>query len=149
MIGLIICVLLLAFPVGVMLRSREETTVIEMLFVLGIAGIVVLLIGQPLIAVTGGLYRGYSEGYREGFITKMSNRGVIFKTYEGEMQLGAGEQSSLQEPFKFSVSDPDMAEFVEGYLGERVRVKYIQWLIQPYQEGESGYDIVEIVPVSD
>lgn len=119
---------------------------------LGVAVIVTVLVSVifvPLAGVTGGFFENYSTGTREGFITKVSVKGFFWKTNEAQIQVGTGQMAALQEPFSFSISDPDMALLVESYLGERVRIKYKQWLIQPYKYGGTSYDCVSIIPIND
>ncbi len=55
----------------------------------------VLLIGG--LTVTFLMVASYGEGYRVGTILKISNKGVIFKTWEGELSQGMleGNQSAV------------------------------------------------------
>ncbi len=91
--------------------------------------------------MTMGMMPDYSTGQREGYIIKVSEKGFLWKTIECEMQLGAGEQASLQEPFHFSIAKGDGANLdqVNLNIGKRVSVEYTQWLIMPFRLGESGY----------
>lgn len=98
----------------------------------------------PILGATTGFMQGYSVGEREGYITKLSIKGVFWKTYEGEMQIGTGEMAALQQPFPFSIVDKGVLTAAEKNLGKKVRVKYEQWLIMPYRIGGSGYEITEI-----
>jgi hypothetical protein len=103
-----------------------------------------------LIASTGGLYDGYSEGYREGFVTKISHKGLIWKTWEGQMQVGVGELAALQEPFKFSMRDTEVIKLVQSLAGDqRVKLHYTEWLIMPFKIGDSGYEIVKVEKITD
>jgi hypothetical protein len=49
----------------------------------------------------------YSEGYRAGLLQKFSNKGVVFKTYEGELILSSVSSTAnvalASEKFQFSV----------------------------------------------
>jgi hypothetical protein len=114
-----------------------------------IGGMLAMLYFIPLAGATGGFWPDYSTGTREGYITKVSVKGAFWKTNEAQIQVGTGEMAALQEPFSFSISDPAMAELVNSYLGDRVRIEYTQWLIQPYSLGETPYDCVSILPIND
>lgn len=49
----------------------------------------------------------YSEGKRAGFVLKLSKKGYIFKTYEGELRIGGlydGEGTMNATEWSFSVS---------------------------------------------
>ena len=54
--------------------------------IITISAILIIII----VAAWGALayYATYSDGYRVGVITKFSRKGMIFKTYEGELDLG-------------------------------------------------------------
>lgn len=97
---------------------------------------------------TGGLLPGYSEGEREGYITKISTRGVIWKTNEIEVQVGTGEQAALQAPHHFSVVDAKVLASVKTNAGKRVKIRYTQWFFQPFSRGDSGYEITSLELVS-
>jgi len=107
---------------------------------------------SPVALHTQGLYDGYSTGIRDGYVTKLSRTGFIFKTWEAEMQLGTGKQAALQRPFKFSVpthvNDYALKQ-LKKTMGQRVRVRYREWLCQPFTHGESGYDGVEVNVLKD
>ncbi|HSO87362.1 MAG TPA: hypothetical protein VLQ91_12465, partial [Draconibacterium sp.] len=59
----------------------------------------------------------YSKGYRAGLLQKFSEKGVIFKTYEGEMILSSVQSNSnvalASEKFLFSVTDEAVAKQME------------------------------------
>lgn len=106
-------------------------------------------------------YNPFSEGYREGVLQKFSRKGNLFKTHEGEMiQLGFGQRGNAfnAQYFYFSVVDISLADSLEGCLGKRVRLHYIQyrrslpWRGDDYNDknDESGQYIVdEIAEVSE
>jgi len=101
--------------------------------------------------VMANLYNGlmptYSIGQRDGYITKMSCKGVIFKTWECEMQVGSGQQAALQAPWAFSIP-ASLTGAVELAQGKHVRVRYGEWLILPSRLGKSSYlaTSIEISP---
>ena len=94
----------------------------------------------------------YSKGYRAGLLQKFSEKGVIFKTYEGEMILSSVQSNAnvaiASEKFLFSVADDAVAKQLEQIQGKNVVVHYkekngaLPWI------GESHY-IVDSVRVAD
>ena len=70
----------------------------------------------------------YSEGYRAGFLQKVSYRGTIFKTYEGELILSSVQSKAdvaiASEKFLFSVDDKKVAMQLEQLQGRDVIVHY-------------------------
>ncbi|MGI6342919.1 MAG: hypothetical protein ACOXZ9_08095 [Bacteroidales bacterium] len=73
----------------------------------------------------------YSSGNRTGILQKFSNKGTLFKTYEGEMNLiSIRELSSLNpnyEKFYFSVVNDSVAKEVDKLQGEHVVVRYKEY----------------------
>lgn len=72
----------------------------------------------------------YSEGYRAGLLQKFSNKGVIFKTYEGELILSSVSSTAnvaiASEKFQFSVLKKDMSMSFDTLQGRNVIVHYIE-----------------------
>ena len=69
--------------------------------------ILFILITTIILGITGYFtflyYATYSEGVRSGELIKISSKGMIFKTYEGELSQGI----SGAKIFTFSVLDKD------------------------------------------
>ncbi len=102
-----------------------------MLKVKFIAVLVVLaLIGSVVFYFEGT----YSDGFRAGTVVKLSSKGYVFKTYEGELNLGMvinqdpNSQASVNNVWDFSVSakDTTVINALENALtsGQRVRLHY-------------------------
>lgn len=92
----------------------------------------------------------YSEGYRAGLLQKFSNKGVIFKTYEGELILSSVSSTSnvalASEKFQFSVLKKDVSPMFDTLQGRNVIVHYIEKKgIVPWR-GDSRY-IVDSIAV--
>jgi uncharacterized protein YxeA len=90
--------------------------------ILGITiGIVVLF----AVGYFAFLYNAtYSEGVRSGELIKFSKKGVLFKTYEGELSQGI----SGAQIFKFSVMDSEnqvIADLKERE-GNYVKLTYVE-----------------------
>lgn len=85
----------------------------------------------------------YSEGYRAGLLQKFSNKGTLFKTYEGEMILSSVSSSSnvalASEKFLFSVSRKDLTIQFDTLQGKNVIVHYIEKNGTLPWRGESVY----------
>ena len=80
--------------------------------------IVVFIIGF----MTFVYFATFSEGYRAGELIKFSQRGVVFKTWEGELSQGV----SNEKKFLFSVLDKDdeVIEQLVSLQGKKVRLTY-------------------------
>lgn len=85
----------------------------------------------------------YSEGTRTGKIVKISKKGVIFKTWEGELNQGMG----MPEKFSFSVSDPEVIKKIQEFEGkDNVKLSYEERYTKFFWEGDSKYYIVDCLP---
>jgi hypothetical protein len=115
-----------------------------------ILAIVVLI----LIGVMAFMYLGvYSEGVRAGTIIKVSRRGTIFKTYEGQLNLNAfgavKGKNPLNESFEFSIpEEPELLKKIDEVTGKNVKLYYKEkYFLFPWL-GETKY-IVTDVELSD
>src|SRR6187549_3359500 len=63
----------------------------------------------------------YSEGTRSGVLTKISKRGYVFKTYEGELNVGGLNQGDGTimplSIFHFSVGNEDVYNHLQESQG--------------------------------
>ena len=67
----------------------------------------------------------YSTGDRAGFLQKVSNKGWICKTWEGELSLVA-MPGAAPEKFLFTVRDEAIAQKISAAAGKRVTLNYEQ-----------------------
>jgi len=72
----------------------------------------------------------YSEGYRAGLLQKFSSKGMIFKTYEGEMILSSVSSNRdvalASEKFLFTMTNKALVRQFDTLQGEMVIVHYKQ-----------------------
>jgi len=87
-------------------------------------------------------YATYSEGVRAGELIKVSNKGVLFKTYEGEISQGI----SGAQIFSFSVLDSDSKVIadLETMQGQYVKVTYIERYRTFPWWGDSHYFVTKV-----
>lgn len=90
------------------------------------------------------LHWAYSTGERAGYVQKLSKKGVICKTYEGELIL-VSMPGTQAEKFYFTVKDPHMAQLINASIGKRVRLSYEQHVGLPGNcFGDTSYFINQI-----
>jgi hypothetical protein len=65
----------------------------------------------------------YSEGYRTGWVQKISRKGWLCKTWEGELAM-SNVPGSMPELFRFSVRDDSIANQINATSGKRVTLTY-------------------------
>ena len=86
-----------------------------------IALLVVVLLGAAYIAVV--LSWSYSDGERAGWVQKLSRKGWLCKTWEGELSL-VSMPGSAPEKFLFTVHDDAVAAEINKVMGKRVALHY-------------------------
>lgn len=105
------------------------------------------------IIIISFLYAGvYDEGIWAGNVLRVSKKGVIFKTYEGQLNLqtfGALKGvDPIMESFAFSV-ESDREEIIQqlqavALSGERVNLHYIERYMTFPWRGDTRYFIVKV-----
>ena len=65
----------------------------------------------------------YSEGERAGWVQKLSKKGWLCKTWEGELSL-VSLPGSTAEKFFFTVHDDAVAAEITRHIGKRVALHY-------------------------
>lgn len=84
----------------------------------------------------------YSDGIRSGELIKISHKGVIVKTWEGEISQGI----SGAQIFSFSVldKDQDVIEQLQEYQGQYVKVNYVERFATFFWLGDTKYFVTSI-----
>jgi len=97
---------------------------------LTIAGII--LIPALVFTIWAGiaLSWSYSEGNRVGYVQKLSRRGWLCKTWEGELQL-SNIPGSAPVLFQFTVRSDSIAKVIEDAGGRQVQLYYEQHIGVP------------------
>ncbi len=117
-----------------------------------------------LLAVAGSLYYfsvgDYSEGFRAGTVIKLSRKGIVFKTFEGQLNLGmvlsegnSGiNQTEISNLWEFSVLRGDTAvrADLERVIlsGRRAKLHYEEKFVKLPWRGDTRYVVtsVEVLP---
>ena len=71
------------------------------------------------------LHWSYSQGDRAGYVQKLSEKGWLCKTWEGEMAM-VTIPGTMAEKFLFTVPSSDTAAKINSSLGKRVALHYQQ-----------------------
>src|SRR5579863_4121749 len=85
--------------------------------------VLAILVGWGFTWLT--LHWSYSSGERAGYVQKMSKKGWVCKTWEGEMAM-VTMPGTLSEKFLFTVTDDRVAAAINKTLGARVALHYDQ-----------------------
>jgi len=94
----------------------------------GLAALVVVLVVPALIFGAWAwvtLNYSYSKGDRAGYVQKLSRKGWLCKTWEGELAM-VNLPGAMPEIFRFSVRNDSIARVLVKNIGKRVAVSYEQ-----------------------
>ncbi len=91
----------------------------------------------------------YSDGNRAGRLIKFSHKGYVFKTYEGELNLGGINSTNggilINNMWQFSVADKSVADSLSTLEGKDVTLHYKEKIKALPWRGESKYIVDKIV----
>jgi len=101
--------------------------------------IILILIGGFF---TFAYFVHYSKGVRAGELVKFSKKGVLFKTWEGEISQGVSEAQT----FVFSVEDSEKQaiEDLNRLQGKFVKLHYFERYKTLFWLGDTNYFITKV-----
>ena len=90
----------------------------------------------------------YSDGSRTGYLVKISTKGYVFKTNEGQLNLGGfqtGEDANvIGNIWNFSVTDDNLYKKLESLEGKKVSLRYKEHNKGLVWQGETNYFVYEV-----
>ena len=90
------------------------------------------------------LHWSYSEGERAGYVQKLSRKGWLCKTWEGEMAM-VTMPGTIAEKFAFTVHEDAVAAFLNANIGKRMALHYEQHKWIPTScFGDTEYFVTEV-----
>ena len=113
-------------------------------------GVIVALPLFGLVAYTWFVLSwSFSSGERAGYVQKLSKKGWVCKTWEGEMAL-VSMPGTVAEKFPFTVRSEAVARQINDSIGAKVALSYEQHIGVPTTcFGETGYFVTAVKAVSD
>ncbi|WP_374401749.1 hypothetical protein [Niveibacterium sp.] len=106
--------------------------------------LMLVLVGGAVLYTVAVLNFAYSSGERAGYVLKLSRKGWICKTWEGELQMLA-IPGALPEKFHFTVPDDKVAGQINQVLGKQVTLHYNEHVGIPSTcFGDTGYYVTGV-----
>ncbi|MGB5238198.1 MAG: 6-phosphogluconate dehydrogenase [Flavobacteriaceae bacterium] len=108
--------------------------------------ILLVFLGLVILFLVAGYsfiyYVPYSEGVRSGELIKFSRKGVLIKTWEGEISQGI----SGAQIFSFSVLDKEkgVIDDLVQYEGRYIKLYYVEKYRTFFWWGDSNYFITKV-----
>jgi hypothetical protein len=110
-----------------------------------------VLVGLVVVVLLGlagftwiTLHWSYSEGERAGYVQKLSKKGFVCKTWEGEMAM-VTMPGTVAEKFLFTVPTEAIADKLNANVGKRMALHYQQHKWIPTScFGETEYFVTDV-----
>ena len=117
-----------------------------------IKSLVTIVVGS-LVLTAGYLWFvlswAYSDGERAGYVQKLSKKGWLCKTWEGEI-VSVSMPGTAGEKFLFTVRDEAVANKINDLLGRRVALQYEEHKGIPTScFGDTNYFVTAVRVVDD
>ena len=112
---------------------------------------ILLILVAMLLLVSGWVWLtlnwSYSQGERAGYVQKLSKKGWLCKTWEGEIAM-VTMPGAIPDKFDFTVRDEAVAQKINRLAGQRVVLNYEQHRFIPSScFGETEYFVDDVRPV--
>ena len=111
------------------------------------------LVGLVLtVAVVAGSYLlftyhfTYSKGESVGYVQKLSYKGWVCKTWEGEQVRALVMTPAIPEKFAFTVRDNAVADQINAHIGQKVVIEYEQHKGLPGCFGDTEHFVTKVTP---
>ncbi|MEO1256291.1 MAG: 6-phosphogluconate dehydrogenase [Bacteroidota bacterium] len=96
-------------------------------------------------------FANFSSGYRAGTPIKVSHKGVLFKTWEGQLNVGGltnSAQGAIPTTWEFSIesNNVEVREKIEEAItkGKRVKLNYEEKFVKFFWKGDTKYFVKEV-----
>jgi len=92
------------------------------------------------------IYRSYtlSEGSRTGTLFKVSKKGVVFKTYEGQLHLAGSMMMTQQSTWDFSATNAEVYSALQKSEGKMVTLYYKEVVDAFPWQGDTDYLVYRV-----
>ena len=88
----------------------------------------------------------YSKGESVGYVQKLSYKGWVCKSWEGEQVRALAVMPAIPEKFEFTVRDSAVADQINAHIGQKVVLEYEQHRGLPSCFGETEHFITKVTP---
>jgi len=108
--------------------------------------VIIFIMLAAAFAIYWFYYNKYGDGERKGTLVKITHRGNVFKTNEGEMWLSC-RQTVNPEKFYFSVTNDSLVNVLKTLQDECVQVTYKQYRGTLPWRGDNKYIVTGVIPI--
>lgn len=134
--------------------NKAKSTMREFWKKLRVVLLIVLLVG--IAAGSYFVFGSYSSGYRAGNVMKISKKGIIFKTWEGQLNVGGFQDGGANGDmattvWEFSVLNKQVLSDIEKAVdsGHKVKLHYEEKFFQLDILGDTKYFVTKVEEVKE
>jgi hypothetical protein len=111
-------------------------------------------VGLLLILILAFIFMNsanFSSGFRAGVPIKVSYKGILFKTWEGQLNVGgltSSPEGAIPSTWEFSIhkSDQEVRDNIEQAIteGNRVKLYYKEKYVKLFWKGDTKYFVYKV-----
>ena len=111
-----------------------------------VVGLVLTLVAGVALYLLFAYHFAYSRGESVGFVQKISYKGWVCKTWEGEQVRALSVVPAVPEKFAFTVRDEKVVEQINALIGQKVVLDYAQHKGLPSCFGDTEHFVIGVRP---
>jgi hypothetical protein len=125
--------------------ARDARGAVAVFIAAGVLVLAALIAAYTWLVLTWS----YSTGERAGWVQKLSRKGWVCKTWEGEMAM-VSMPGAIAEKFFFTVRDDAVADQINQVMGKRVSLHYEEKVGLPTScFGETRHFVTKVTAVDE
>jgi hypothetical protein len=108
--------------------------------------LIVIVVASLMFCIYWFYFNKYGDGERTGILVKITRKGNLFKTHEGELWLSC-RQVTNPEKFYFSVASDSIAIVLKELQDDCVQLTYKQYRGSLPWRGDTKYIVIGVMPI--
>ena len=112
-------------------------------------GLVLTVIATAAVYLMFAYHFTYSQGESVGYVQKISYKGWVCKTWEGEQVRALAVMPAIPEKFAFTVRDANIVDQINAHIGKKVVLEYQQHKGLPSCLGDTEHFVTKVTPINE
>ena len=112
-------------------------------------GLVLTVAATTAVYLMFAYHFTYSQGESVGYVQKISYKGWVCKSWEGEQVRALAVMPAIPEKFAFTVRDSAVADQINASIGKKVVLEYQQHKGLPSCFGDTEHFVTKVTPINE
>ena len=112
-------------------------------------GLVLTVAATTAVYLVFAYHFTYSQGESVGYVQKISYKGWVCKSWEGEQVRALAVMPAIPEKFAFTVRDSAVADQINASIGKKVVLEYQQHKGLPSCFGDTEHFVTKVTPINE